>query len=355
MDPIMFHAPSCAANAASLVPPTPIGFGDDEVPLFSCECQSEEISPEDEYNDDNTPLPDRNSADVSQSGPSDGAAPATTGIIPTDVTPSAVAAPVADRYPPLNEALADEDWAGALALIAEGADLAAMDSIGMTPLHWACAFGRVDVVNAILSRVADDGALKRVINQPEDNGTRTALHTAICGGHPECALALIAAGCDLEARCFDWPFYGYSALHLACRYCLADVVSALVLRGANVWAEGPLAGPRAGYSPLECAIAERHSDCVGILVDAMERNKECGQRRSCPACNEGTYSPLGLAVHHMMECPSPPRRVRKWVCCKLCRGDFKGAVGLALHELRSGDCGKTLSLPAPSKVTFAAH
>ena len=327
----MTHAPSCAANAASLV---------DEVPLFSCEPfwrQPEEISPEDECNDDNAPRPDGSSA-VSIASGGGGAADATN-IIPTGMM---LWEAVFDHYPPLGKALITGNWEGALALIAEGADVAEMDPNGTTPLHTACTFGRVEIVKAILSRFGDDdGARRKLVNQPEDDGPCTALHWAIREGHPECALALIAAGCDPEAL----SLCGYTALHLACCYGLIDVVSALVLRGANVWAEGP----RPGYTPIEAAIAERHSDCVGILVDAMERGKACGQRRSCPTCSEGTYSPLGLAVHHVMECPSPPSRVQKWARCQLCRKRFKGAVGLALHELRSGDCGKTVSLPALMK------
>ena len=325
----MFHAPSCAATAASLV---------DEVPLFSCEPfwrQSEEISPEDECND---PPPDGSSA-VSMSSGGGGAADATS-IIPTGMMLWRAAF---DHYPPLGKALITRNWEGALALIAEGADVAEMDPGGRPPLHTACMCGRVEIVNAILGRFGDDDdARRKLVNQPEGDGPCMALHWAISEGHPECSLALIAAGSDLEAR----DFLGYTPLHLACCFGLADVASALVLRGANLWTEEP----RAGRTPIESAIDERHSDCVGILVDAMERGSTaCGQRRSCPACSEGTYSPLGLAIHHMMECPSPPPRVRKWVHCHLCQKRFKGAVGLALHELRSGDCGKTLSLPAPSK------
>ena len=172
MDPIMFHAPSCAATAAPLVPPAPIGFGDDEVPLCRRESfwrQSEEISPEDECND-------------------------ATSIIPTDV---ALLEPVYDGYPPLCRALFEKDWEGALALIAEGADVSEIDPDGMTPLHWACAFGCVDVVNAILGRFGDDDdARRKLVNQRQVYGPCTALDWAIGEGHPECALALIAAGCD---------------------------------------------------------------------------------------------------------------------------------------------------------------
>ena len=164
-----------------------------------------------------------------------------------------------DHYPPLSKALIDMDWQQALALVARGADVSTMDPSGMTPLHWASMYGRADLVSAILAAVGDGEGRKRLVDQPEDDSPCTALHWAIRSGNSHCALALIDAGSDLGAA----DDGGHTALHLACHFGLADVVSALLQRGPNVWAEGPCAGD----TPHEAAVAARRSDCVGLRLD----------------------------------------------------------------------------------------
>ena len=287
--------------------------------------------------------------DAGRCGMSDSSASIDGGNLSTDLLPLNVSSAVAtnnipsdialleaaiDHYPPLNKALIDNDWERALSIVSEGADVAAMDPNGKAPLLLACFLGRADVVRAILLRMGDDDERRRVMNQTEGRCPCTALHWAIRGGHSECALTLIAAGCDLESVDDE----GNTALHLACQVGLVDVVSALVLRGADVWA----ARPDDGATPLEDAVAKHYSDCVGILVGVLESGGSCDQRRSmCPTCEGPTHSSLGLAVHLAMECPSPPRKVRKWVSCCSCGKRFRGAVGLAVHKMRSDDCGRT--------------
>ena len=324
MDSCRTLAPSCGAVVLPPAPPAPVGFD-----------EREEIS-----------------SGVRLCGPAAGSESGCVGGSrmggeeATSSVPSSIALleSAIDHYPPLSRALIDEDWELALTLVAQGADVAAVDPSGMAPLHWAAMQGRYDLVGAILAAVGDGGKRKRLLGQTEDDSPNTALHWAIRGGHSRCALSLIDAGSDLGAA----DDGGHTALHLACHFGLADVVSALVLRGADVWAEGP----RAGDTPLEAAVAARRLDCVKLLLGVLERGASCGQRRSsCPACDGGTYSALELAVHHAMECPTPPQPARNGGRCRVCRTRCGGAVGLAVHKLRSGECGRAMSLGSPREHT----
>lgn len=234
----------------------------------------------------------------------------------------------------LRSALLDGDGDLARALIAQGADPAGYGEMGTTPLFYACMHDRADLVCAILDGQGDVDERRRLLNRAVmSDGSCPALHWALRCGNPVVALALIAAGSDLGAR----DDFGQTALHLACCRGLADVAAELVLRGADVWAEAP----STGRTPLEAAVAARHSSCVAILMGAVEHGGSCGRPRCCPTCKGERLSPIGLAVHHAMECPDPPQQTRNGGRCRVCRKDYFGdALGLAVHTRRSQCCAR---------------
>ena len=67
---------------------------------------------------------------------------------------------------PLHEACWKTDSKLALALLAEGADIHALDDEERTPLHLACEFNLFDLVMALLDKGADVDARNEDLESP---------------------------------------------------------------------------------------------------------------------------------------------------------------------------------------------
>ena len=77
-------------------------------------------------------------------------------------------------------------------LIEEGVDLDSEDELGSTPLIFAAAYNKVDIVQLLL----DNGA--NVNNK--SNGSETAIHIATYQGNDEIVKLLIERGADLHVK-----------------------------------------------------------------------------------------------------------------------------------------------------------
>jgi len=88
-----------------------------------------------------------------------------------------------------------EEVARALLTMGANAHLAARNTLGVSPLHSACASRSVNVVKLLLDHGADP-------NAAEGNGM-TPLHTAAGGGNREIVDMLLAAGADKTRRATD--------------------------------------------------------------------------------------------------------------------------------------------------------
>ena len=113
------------------------------------------------------------------------------------------------------------DAAPVQALIANGADVNAKDSSGLTALMWASQNGRLDVVQALIAKGADVNA--------KDSGGLTALMSASTYGHLDVVQALLDKGADVNAK----RSYGETALMMASQNGHLDVVQALLAKGAD--------------------------------------------------------------------------------------------------------------------------
>lgn len=88
-------------------------------------------------------------------------------------------------------------------LIAEGADINAIDRSGMTPLLLAAMWGKGEVANTLIKAGADINA--------KDKFNATPLHGAAINGNTEIAVALIKAGADINAKADgDWTPLWYA-------------------------------------------------------------------------------------------------------------------------------------------------
>jgi hypothetical protein len=118
---------------------------------------------------------------------------------PPPNSPEASPAPASEPPPRvfatqnLQSAIAKGDYATAVKMIEQGADVEAKDpGAGASALHYAVMKGEMPLVSLLLQRGAD-------VNSRTKSGT-TPLHTAVLYKHTEIAEYLIEKGADINAR-----------------------------------------------------------------------------------------------------------------------------------------------------------
>eukprot|EP00960_Hanusia_phi_P056061 763139-Hanusia_phi.AAC.6 len=178
-------------------------------------------------------------------------------------------------------------------------DMDFSDSFG-TPLHYAAAFGQVEITNMLLQRGAFPGSLNLQHQTPlhlavsrnhrfvaellvrygaplnaRDVGGTAPIHAATSAGHAEAVEALIAGGAD----CNRSNLVGWTPLHMAAlgghheileRICVSALADPNI--GCSVAAEGELEGQvrvsaRKGDTPLHLAARLSCEECTRILLN----------------------------------------------------------------------------------------
>ena len=131
-----------------------------------------------------------------------------------------------------------------------GADAAAQDKDGTTPLHLVSGRGRVDLARLLIECSADAEA------QSEEG--MTSLHLASKGGHVDLARLLIERGAHPEAQSKD----GTTPLHLASEGGHVDLARLLIEHRAdlNVWGKDRT-------TPLHLASKGGHVDLARLLTE----------------------------------------------------------------------------------------
>lgn len=161
-------------------------------------------------------------------------------------------------------------------LVAEGADPNAQGSRRATPLHLAAKRADLDAVKSLLEAGADPTA--------RDEDGDTPLHWICNGDHrfssAGVALELLGAGAEADAR----GSLEETPLHLAARRGHLDAVHVLLKAGAN-----PTARDEDGDTPLYWA-ALGHQTEVAMALLAAERDAS--------AVTAGAATALGVAARH---------------------------------------------------------
>jgi len=126
---------------------------------------------------------------------------------------------------------------------------------GFTPLHLAAFFGRVPVVELLLS-------LGAPVNEVSHNPSELhPLHSAVAHRQPQVSLeisrALIAAGADVNAA----QHGGWTPLHAAALHGNLPLVQLLLEAGAGAGAKNDT-----GQTPADLAKTKKHNDVVALLA-----------------------------------------------------------------------------------------
>ena len=145
-------------------------------------------------------------------------------------------------------------------LLARGVDvnqpITIGDVIGLTALHLTVAWNRLDMTTLLI-----EGGAKANAQFPRNR--QTPLHFAARQGTRETALALIAAGAEIDATDLD----GLTPLHVVARRMFEDgaqgVGQLLVEKGANVNAR-----TTSGLTPLHLTVWQHRNRLARVLLDA---------------------------------------------------------------------------------------
>jgi ankyrin repeat protein len=139
------------------------------------------------------------------------------------------------------------DSAAAALLLDHGADLRLADNVGYTPLNQAISAGNLPVIKLLLSSGAD-------LEARTDDGF-TLLHSGAFEGQREAAEFLIERGADVNARTKHW----HTPVYLAAQQGHLGLVRMLIERGADIQLRAN------GWSPLDIAVRQDHTDIVALL------------------------------------------------------------------------------------------
>jgi ankyrin repeat protein len=104
----------------------------------------------------------------------------------------------------LNTAVKAGDVERVKALLAQGADVNARNSVGAAPLHEAAWSGNAELIDLLLARGAN-------VNVRHAEAGSTPLHYAVITDHPVIVRTLLRHGADTQAGSRS----GATALHLA--------------------------------------------------------------------------------------------------------------------------------------------
>jgi ankyrin repeat protein len=186
------------------------------------------------------------------------------------------------------------DWDIAKFLVSNGADINMKPGSGDTPLHSAALYAPEEIVRLFLDNGADVNVKLSSPGWPrKSNSGPTPLHNACMRTdmNTEIVELLIAAGADLNAKCYSEQADGWTPLSFACLHentkavelliakrakinpisdlgntpmhyaTITEIAQLLIDNGANIHFKN-----KDGYSPLHNAVKGSHSDVAKLLI-----------------------------------------------------------------------------------------
>lgn len=138
-------------------------------------------------------------------------------------------------------------------LIADGADLTARDSQGLTPLHQAALYGSRALAELLILHAPEKNLL---VNATTSDG-RQALHLAARNGHDAVVELLINNGAAIHEK----DKHGYQPLHHAANGLNTHIIEFLIERGARVDIQD-----QNGWQPLHLAARRGNENVIRCLL-----------------------------------------------------------------------------------------
>eukprot|EP00055_Hartaetosiga_balthica_P017021 m.111042 g.111042 ORF g.111042 m.111042 type:complete len:1240 (+) comp9232_c0_seq1:101-3820(+) len=168
--------------------------------------------------------------------------------------------------------------------------LTSTDSLGNTPLHFACKKGDIDVVRVLLQHVN--------VNT-RNNAGQTALFSACSGGHPS-SLSIVKLLLESKADIRMVDRFGLTLIHW-----VASVEGELCDFICNmIWDEAINAFDNEGHTALHFAIYANNIPCATSLVEAGWNVNQADDNRITPlhwACMRGSYPMAKLLLDNGAE------------------------------------------------------
>jgi ankyrin repeat protein len=185
---------------------------------------------------------------------------------------------------PLADAVQDQDFATATALLAD-ADVAAAQGDGSTALHWAVYWDQLELTQQLLAKGADVQAATRL--------NATPLYLAAVNGNAAMLRVLLEAGADATLTVLE---NGETPLMFAARSGNTEAVTVLLDAGSAIDAKDDYRGA----TPLLWAAEQDHADVVQLLLErganVNARSKTViSEGRRGPGAPEGGLTALMLA------------------------------------------------------------
>ena len=174
----------------------------------------------------------------------------------------------------LHIAVMDGHFDDVLKLIEQGADREAKDRNGFTPIHYAMAYHRIE----ILELLASVYKVNLDVTTKEGN---TPLHLAVAADDEQCIELLMKYGANPDVRTNE----GDTPLHLAAAWNNTQAIRQLALGKADLEAKNY----RNKFTPLHVAVGFDHIEASVALIH-NGANKE--------ALTKEETTPLGLAIYH---------------------------------------------------------
>jgi ankyrin repeat protein len=145
---------------------------------------------------------------------------------------------------------------------------AGQDELGRTPLHWACATGKLRLAEMLLKRphgpIADVNAI--------EFRNKSALHIAIAHDRDDIVQLLLRHGADVDSRSDG----GWTPLHNACDKGAIDLVRILLHAGAKI--NSQLLN---GVTPLHLAAQAGHTEVVECLLARPDLKRRIRDNFGC--------------------------------------------------------------------------
>jgi ankyrin repeat protein len=131
------------------------------------------------------------------------------------------------------------------------------DLLGRTPLHWACATGKLHLVELLLARPKGPKAHINAVEIRE----KTSLHLAAAHGRDDIVELLLKYGADFNARSDG----GWTPLHNACEIGSEIIVRILIGVGSDINAK-----LLNGMTALHLAAQGGHFEVVKLLLERKD-------------------------------------------------------------------------------------